>query len=318
MSEGSSDSESRDAPSGGSRRQWAVAILLFAATLISTHYSGALYALQRLPRSAGELAHGARFALPLMAILLSHELGHYIAARVHRVAVSPPFFLPVPTTLFGTMGAVIHMPGRIRTRNALFDIGAAGPLAGLAVAIPVLAYGLATSEIEVPPEGAQFEGHSLLFVAIRWLAKGPLPTGTDVTMNATALAGWAGLLVTMVNLLPVGQLDGGHVAYALFGKAQDGYGALVHRALPFAAVAVGLVEALRVRSGELGHTDMDAAPFAGLPWLVWFLVLHVMRRFAGREHPPTDDDMLSPRRRTLAWATLAIFPLTFMPAWMTS
>ena len=159
--------------------------------------------LRHPPTSLTELQTGWVFSVPLMAILLAHEFGHFFAGRYHRVDVSPPYFIPIPFFLLGTLGAVIQIRERIRSRNALLDIGAAGPLAGLAVALPVIIYGIATSPVEPLPEGPyMLEGRSLLYLGLLSWLKGPIPEGYDIMLTPTALAGWAGLLVTMINLLP--------------------------------------------------------------------------------------------------------------------
>lgn len=295
-------------------RTVALSVLLFVLTFLSTTYVGA----QNSGSAAPSFWDGLRFSVPLMSILLCHELGHYIAARIHRVPASPPLFVPMPLPPLGTMGAVILMSGRIARRNALLDIGAAGPLAGMAVALPVLIYGIATSEVGPLPEhtGYLAEGHSLLYVALLYLIKGPIPDGHDIQLSLTAFAGWAGLLVTMINLIPAGQLDGGHVAYALFGERQERFSKRVRAALLPIAVAVSLAYGLSAYlDGARGEALAEGfAP--GAHWAVWWLLLRFIVGRGKREHPKTDDDVLSPRRRVLAWATLALFVALFMPAWL--
>jgi len=288
-----------------------------ALTFASTFYVGAGMVLGRPPTSLAELQTGWVFSAPLMAILLAHEFGHFFAGRYHRVDVSPPYFIPVPFFLLGTMGAVIQIRERIRSRNALLDIGAAGPLAGMAVAVPVIIYGLATSPIEPLPEGPYIlEGRSLLYLGLLGWLKGPIPAGYDIMLTPTALAGWAGLLVTMINLLPFGQLDGGHVAYALLGHRQDRISRYVLRLLPLLAVIVsaayGIPSYLEGLRGE--RLTYDAS--AGMHWLVWAFVLWALTRATGPNHPPTEDTEVSPRRRIVGWFTLSLFVLLFMPAWI--
>ncbi|HEX3597238.1 MAG TPA: site-2 protease family protein, partial [Polyangiaceae bacterium] len=199
-------------------------VVLFLVTVPCVFLAGAHMTMPQADLLA-TLLSGWTFAVPFLGILLFHEFGHYIAARLHRVEASLPYFLPLPVlSPFGTMGAVISMRGRIRSRDALLDIGASGPLAGLFVAIPVLAYGLSLSTVgPIGAEHYQQEGQSLLYVAMKRLILGPIPAGMDVNLHPTAFAGWGGLLITMLNLLPWGQLDGGHVAYALFGPRQHVY-----------------------------------------------------------------------------------------------
>jgi membrane-associated protease RseP (regulator of RpoE activity) len=310
----SSEPPPLDGPHQHSRRTLAIAVLLFALTFVSTTFVGAI-------TSGVEHApwwRGLSYSIPLMSILLAHELGHYIAARLHRVRASPPFFIPFPIPPLGTMGAVILMPGRIARRNALLDIGAAGPLAGMCVALPVLIYGLITSPVLPMPPGATYlmEGRSLLYLALLALLKGPIPAGSDVLLNPAAFAGWAGLMVTMINLIPAAQLDGGHVAYALFGERQQRYSRWLRRALlPVAAIvslAYGIPALLAGKHGDA----LEAAFAPGTPWLLWWVVLRLMVGRGPHEHPPTDDTELSPRRRWVAWGTLLLFVLLFMPAWM--
>lgn len=290
------------------------AVVLFVLTFLSTTYVG----MQNSGLAAASFWEGLRYSVPLMSILLCHEFGHYIAARVHRVPASPPFFVPMPLPPLGTMGAVILMSGRIARRNALLDIGAAGPLAGMAVALPVLIYGIATSEVGPLPEHSGYlaEGHSLLYVALLWLIKGPIPAGHDIQLSLTAFAGWTGLLVTMINLIPAGQLDGGHVAYALFGERQERFSRRVRAALLPVAVAVSLFYGLSAYAEGVRGENLAAAFAPGAHWAVWWLLLRFIVGRGKREHPKTDDDTLSPRRRILAWATLGLFVALFMPAWL--
>jgi membrane-associated protease RseP (regulator of RpoE activity) len=295
-------------------RTIAGAVVLFLLTFLSTTYVGA----ENSGLAAPSFWEGLRYSVPLMSILLCHEFGHYIAARIHRVPASPPFFVPMPLPPLGTMGAVILMSGRIARRNALLDIGAAGPLAGMAVALPVLIYGISTSEVgPLPAHGGYLaEGHSLLYSALLWLIKGPIPAGHDIQLSGTAFAGWTGLLVTMINLIPAGQLDGGHVAYALFGERQERFSRRVRAALLPIGAAVSLYYGLSAYA-EGARGELLAEAFApGAHWAVWWLLLRVIVGRGKREHPPTDDDTLSPRRRVLAWATLALFIALFMPAWL--
>jgi membrane-associated protease RseP (regulator of RpoE activity) len=297
-----------------SARSFVLSVVLFVLTFLSTTYVGSQSSGDAVPR----FWSGLSYSVPLMSILLCHELGHYIAARVHRVPASPPFFVPMPFPPLGTMGAVILMRGRIARRNALLDIGAAGPLAGMAIALPVLIYGIATSPIGPLPEhtGYMIEGRSVLYLALLRLLKGPIPDGSDILLTPTAFAGWAGLLVTMINLIPAAQLDGGHVAYALFGERQEHYSRRVRRALLPIALLVSLAYGLpALLSGARGELLVQGfAP--GVHWLLWWFLLGIMVRRGGPEHPRTDDHVLSPRRRAVAWATLLLFLALFMPAWL--
>jgi membrane-associated protease RseP (regulator of RpoE activity) len=297
--------------------QWVLPSILMALTFVSTFYVGAGMVLGHPPVSLTELQMGWVFSLPLMAILLAHEFGHFFAGKYHDVDVSPPFFIPVPFFLLGTLGAVIQIRERIRSRDALLDIGAAGPLAGMTVAVPVIIYGIATSPIGPIPEVPYLlEGRSLVYLGLLTWLKGSIPQGYDIMLTPTALAGWAGLLITMINLLPFGQLDGGHVAYALLGRRQDQISRYVLRSLPVLAVIVSAAYGIPsyldgIRGERLGHDAM-----AGMQWLVWALVLWTLTRATGPNHPPTEDSQVSPRRRVAGWLTLSLFVLLFMPTWI--
>lgn len=310
----------------GAWRQWRLPLLLFGATLLSTLHVGASMAGAPPPAGLAEaldparLARGWPFAGPLMAILLSHEMGHYVLGRLRRIDVSPPYFVPVPFFLMGTAGAVIRIRSRIRSPNDLLDVGAAGPLAGLLVALPVLVYGLWTSPVaplEPSHGGYLVEGRSILYLGLLYLLKGPIPDGQDILLNPTAFAGWAGLLVTAINLLPVGELDGGHVAYAMFGPAQDRYSERLRRALPAVAVLVGLYHGGRAWAAGVRGEALIYEGLAGVHWLVWAVFLKVIVARTGGRHPPTDPgERLTPGRRRLGWLVLGLFVLLFMPSWL--
>ncbi len=297
--------------------QWGLPLLLMALTFASTLYVGAGMVLRHPPTSATELASGWVFSLPLMAILMAHEFGHFFAGKYHRVDVSPPYFIPVPFFLLGTLGAVIQIRERIRSRNALLDIGAAGPLAGMAVAIPVVIYGIATSPVEALPDSPYIlEGRSLLYLGLLYSLKGPIPLGHDIMLTPTALAGWAGLLVTMINLLPFGQLDGGHVAYALLGRRQDQLSRKLLRMLPLLAVIVSAAYGISAYLDGIRGDRLIYDAAAGMHWLVWAFVLWLLTRATGPDHPPTEDTEVSSRRRLVGWFTLSLFVLLFMPSWI--
>ncbi|AGC48603.1 M50 family peptidase [Myxococcus stipitatus DSM 14675] len=242
-------------------RYW-LHLLLLLLTVVTTFTSYLLYFHFQRPYSPGEISPEAAsralsFSLSLLAILGSHEMGHYVLARIHRVDTSLPYFIPLPVLGVGTLGAVIRIRDRIPSRNALVDIGAAGPLAGLVVALPILFWGLSHSTVvDAPTVPSQFPGESSLWVygrelftwvmakvthappapeetfqgvqtvfgdsllmkGLTWLALGPVPEGKDVLVHPVVIAGWFGLLVTLLNLMPIGQLDGGHLAFALLGR----------------------------------------------------------------------------------------------------
>ena len=313
------DAEGPPADSGAPEPfRWKLNLVLFLATVASVFLTGARY-VGVLPEPSGwrevlrTLPTGASFAVPLMAILLTHEFGHYIAARIHRVDASLPFFIPLPHfSPFGTMGAIISMRGRIRSRNALLDIGASGPLAGLVVAIPVLIVGLAHSRVGPAEAHGVQEGQSLLYIALKRLVLGPLPDGQDVFLGPMAFAGWTGLFITALNLIPIGQLDGGHIAYALFGLRQNRYARILHLSL-LGMFVLNLVRFMIPVAKEHAWSHAGQAFGNALPWLVWFVLLQLIMRGGGQDHPPTEPGELSPVRRGIALFSLVLFVLLFMP-----
>jgi membrane-associated protease RseP (regulator of RpoE activity) len=285
---------------------WRTNLWLFVATI------GSVFATFWNPHEPARAAalHAGQFTAALLGILLSHEFGHFIAARIHKVDATLPFFIPLPIlSPFGTMGAVIRMRSVIPTRRALLDIGAAGPLAGLVVAIPLYAWGAARSHVvPVDAAGVGLElGNSLLLRLLdRWFAP-PVPEGMDLLLSPVAFAAWAGMFVTMINLLPVGQLDGGHVAFSLFGPKQNRIAHWVHRSmLAFFFVSVASFGARDLRSGltlsYLGRHVNDS-----LFWLVWFEVLAVLGSVSG---PPRGSEggvrPLGTRTRLFATVGLAL------------
>jgi len=287
--------------------------LLLALTFASTTFVPLIW-------NGSTLVQALSFSVPLMAILLSHELGHYIAARIHRVRASLPFFIPLPLPPLGTMGAVILMPDEIKNRNALLDIGAAGPLAGLAVALPVLVYGIATSPIELLPTtpGTVYyvEGKSILYLGLLYALKGPIPDGYDIMLSNTAFAGWAGLLVTMLNLIPSLQLDGGHIAHALLGDRQERISRWVRKALVPLGLGIALYHGGSAYLSGVSGQALESQVTVGAQWLVWGALLYWMSMGQDREHPATEGEPLSARRKIVAACTLALFVLLFMPVWL--
>ena len=190
----------------------------------------------------------------------------------------------------------------------------------MVVALPVLVYGLHQSPVEpMTLTGAYImEGRSALYMAVLYLLKGPIPKGYDVMLSPCALAGWAGFLVTMINMIPFGQLDGGHVAYALFGPRQDRLSARMIWVLAILAVVVSLGYGIPSMMADDPAYIQEGNFYAGVPWLVWAGMLLLMRRYGGSDHPPTDDDVLSPKRRLIAAGTLVLFLLLFMPSMVRS
>jgi membrane-associated protease RseP (regulator of RpoE activity) len=271
-----------------------VPILLGILTFLSVHLTYViLYEAHDFSLDAilSNLHKGWPFTLSLLGILLTHELGHYIMARRHGVAVTLPYLIPFPLSLFGTMGAVIRMKDLPPDRRAMLHIGAAGPLAGLALAIPITLIGLSLSQVGPLPEtgGYIMEGNSLLYALLKIVTFGRfLPSGgEDVLLNGMALAGWAGLLVTSFNLMPAGQLDGGHIAYALLGRRA--------RHVTWGVLAVLLI--------------LSAVVWQG--WLIWAILIFMLAR---QQVPPMNDvSRLGSMERTLAVAMLVIFVLVFAP-----
>lgn len=301
-------------------------LILFILTLISVMVTGGLYAFQGdMPDSTWQLIlqlarSGWPFALSLLAILSAHEFGHYFAGRRNQVQVSLPYFVPFPLSFFGTMGAFINMRSLPKNRRALFDLAVAGPLSGLVVTILVLLIGLNLSELSVLPSappasgGLQMEGNSLLYLLLKFAVFGrflpepaslsgaglllhwasyfftgqPFPWGSvDVMLHPVAWAGWAGILVTGINLIPAGQLDGGHIFYALFGKHAS------ERFFPFIVAGLGVMG------------------FFWSGWWLWAALVFLL----GRRHAEPLDQVteLDPKRRWLGYLALVIFILTFIP-----
>jgi membrane-associated protease RseP (regulator of RpoE activity) len=245
---------------------WRNNALLFLATVASAFFT-------RFEIVHAGPGDAAAYTAALMAILLAHEFGHFIAARIHRVDASLPYFIPLPyVSPFGTLGAIIRMRSPIPTRRALLDIGAAGPLAGLALAIPLYAWGYAHSQIVRigDVDGGVTLGSSLLMRLLERLFGPALPEGTDMFLSPVAFAGWVGMFVTMINLVPLGQLDAGHVAYALFGPRQNVIARWVHRSmLIFFFVSLGSFVARDVRAG-MGLWHFGRHVDNSLFWLMLF------------------------------------------------
>jgi membrane-associated protease RseP (regulator of RpoE activity) len=259
---------------------------------------------------------GIAFGATLMGILTCHELGHYIAGRRHGVDVSLPYFIPLPPPTLGTLGAVIRMNKPIDDRGKLFDVGAAGPIAGLVVAIPLLVIGLYLSELGPPTEGSFIEGNSILYALLKFAVFGRwLPgDGIDVQLHPMAFAAWVGLLVTMINLMPIGQLDGGHIAKSALGDSHEKWSGRLHVALPIIGMAVGTAMLAQARAADLDWSEAIRYGGNGLtPWMVWTILLGWMRRNAGEYHPPVGEMPLDPTRKKLAFAMLVIFVLIATP-----
>ena len=304
-------------------RVW-VNILLFILTVLSVMFAGTIYSYSGpVPTDAlGQIwtlfTHiwvGWPFAVSLLSILLAHEFGHYFVGRAHGAAVTLPYFIPFPLPPLGTMGAFIQLKSLPKNKRALFDLAIAGPLAGLVVAIPVLLYGLSLSTLDIVKaiQGSWAEGNSILYLLAKYVIFGkllpapanlsgipllihwisyffvgkPAPIGSmDVMIHSVAMAGWAGILVTFLNLIPAGQLDGGHILYSVFGKR-------VNRIIPII----------------LGVTIVLGFFWSG--WWLWAFLIFLM----GRSHAEPLDQItqLDPRRKALAALMLVIFLLVLTP-----
>ncbi len=310
-------------PQESRSRLW-VNALLFVLTILATLFVGTFWSDQVPPEAdlAWLVTHlwiGWPFALSLMVILTGHELGHYFAGRYYKVPVSLPYFIPMPVPPLGTMGAFIVMKGQSLNRRQMLTVGAAGPLVGFVLAVPILILGLSLSTVEPmtgPAPGTMIflEGNSLLYLLLKLAVFGqilpgsgspltvlaalsevgaallgtfPIDSGYDVFIHPVALAGWAGLLVTAFNLLPVGQLDGGHVLYSLVGQ----------RARKLTWPIIGLLLLLGILFWQ--------------GWLLWAALIF----FFGQSHPDPLDDVtrLDTPRKIVAIVVLLIFVLTFTP-----
>jgi membrane-associated protease RseP (regulator of RpoE activity) len=292
--------------------------LLFLATVASVFVTGLTIGWSsQEPTRAVAMTRAAEFTAALLGILLAHEFGHFIAARLHKVDASLPYFLPLPiVSPFGTMGAVIRMRSVIPTRRALLDIGAAGPLAGLALAIPIYAIGVSRCELvgldtlgALGGDSMQFGDSLLMRMLDHWFAT-PIPEGMDRLVSPLEHAGWAGMFVTMINLIPVGQLDGGHVAFALFGPRQNRIAQWVHRSmLVFFFVSVASFVARDVHAG-VGLWHLGRHVNNSIFWLVWFEVLAILGTLSAPPHV-SSDDRLGTRTRIFAIASLALMAGVF-------
>ncbi|UCB52545.1 MAG: site-2 protease family protein [Candidatus Zixiibacteriota bacterium] len=280
-------------------------IILFLLTVITTLFVGTLMNQVNPVRHPHLIYKGASFAVPLLLILIFHEFGHYLVSKKAGIKVSLPYFIPGPT-LFGTFGAVIRSKSPFKSRRDLLGVGAAGPIAGFIVSVIVLIGGLAHSQtVDASSLDMQISGHSVTFVVrefsgsvlivgqslvfkfLAWFSLAHVAQGHIVQLSPAAFAGWAGILVTMLNLLPIGQLDGGHIMYALLGRNQR----KVALVATFALIPLGY--------------------FLWFGWFVWVVLVLLIK--VG--HPPTLDDQVSldAKRKVIGWLAMLIFILSFTP-----
>jgi membrane-associated protease RseP (regulator of RpoE activity) len=280
--------------------KWWLHILLFVLTFASTTIVGGLV-WGSLPEEMARLSlpqlltdprvylAGLKFSIPLLTILSCHEMGHYVAARRHGLTVTPPFFIPFPVPFLGigTLGAVIRIKDPIRNKRELLDVGAAGPIAGFAALVPFLAYGIAASEVGQAPAGGTYLefGEPLIYRLLESLIRPGIGDDMTLWLHPTGVAAWFGILITLLNLLPFAQLDGGHIAYALFGHW--------HRLLawPLLGMLAGL-------------------GFVWPGWWLWVVIAVVLNP----RHPRLWDENrpLDRRRQLIGWIAIAIFVLCFV------
>ena len=283
-------------------RYW-IHILWFLSTLVTTTYYGfyshyAGFELTLHPAALKQVVampwyiYGLLYSAPMLLILGAHEFGHYYYCRRHNVDASLPYFLPAPLPLTGTVGAVIRIREAFPSIRALFDIGVAGPIAGFVVLVPFLWWGVTLSgAAKIPPSpDVVYFGEPLLFKLMAWLHFGTLPQGVDIILHPMGFAAWFGMLATAMNLLPFGQLDGGHIAYAVFGPRA--------RYISMATLAATLL--LVVRS---------------FSWISMAIIMLAMAFFLGLRHPTVVDEgtPLDSNRRIVAIIALVIFVLCFTP-----
>jgi len=287
------------------RNIW-INILLFVLTIISTIFVGInlsvnftyIDVLLKNPQASLELemaknpqviALGIIYAAVLMAILLGHELGHFLSCRYYRINATLPYFIPAPT-LIGTLGAFIKIKSPITKKHQLFDIGVAGPLTGFILSMPALIYGLSLSKLTPslgPEQGGISFGEPLLLKILSKVIFKDIPPGHDIYLHPVAFAGWVGILVTSFNLFPVGQLDGGHISYSLLGQRS--------RKVANFFLLVFFVMGI----------------FFWIGWFIWALII----LFLGLRHPRVLDEgaPLSPGRKIIGLATVLIFIFSFIP-----
>lgn len=289
-------------------------IILFLLTVATTFITGLSF--------GGDILSAVSFSVALLFILGSHEMGHYYYGKKYGVDITPPYFIPAPPIIspIGTFGAFIKIKSPISTKRALFDIGIAGPLAGIVATIPVLIIGIKLSSIvevsqQLEEGGGLVLGTPIIMSIFSYLFYGPIPEGYDLFVHPVAFAGWVGLFVTALNLIPSGQLDGGHITYSLFSKKYHRYISLIMIGL---LIIFGLGTELLLEIGNdllgTGFTWFTSAVpvFEGWPgWILWAVLLTLM----GTRHPPTmyEETDLNWKRKLLSVLSLLIFIGCFTP-----
>lgn len=262
-------------------------VMLFLMTVFSTLFVGAAMEGGNPMYDWTEIFKGIPFAGTLLAIIGCHEFGHYFMCKKHKVEATLPYFIPAPT-IIGTLGAVIKIRSPIKTTKALFDIGAAGPIAGFIVALPVIYFGLQSSEIRetAAGQGGMVFGDPLIMKAAIWMILGEVPEGFTVYISSVGFAGWVGMLVTAFNLMPLGQLDGGHIAYAMIGERQS----------------------------KLGYMTFMALILLSLIWWGWVIWI-ILAVFMKIRHPAgmTKIEPLDPLRKRIGYLCLVMFVICFIP-----
>ncbi len=292
-------------PTGPSRREWFISALLFILTFISTTFAGVLYMREDIGffslffyalANPGILLYGLPFSFTFIIILLAHELGHFVACRYYKIRCTPPYFLPLPISIAGTLGAFIRIKSPFQNKRALFDVGVAGPIAGFVFVIPALFVGISHSYLIAKGSvtGGYSIGEPMIFRLVGRLLLGYAPERQDMMAHPIAMAAWFGLLATSLNLFPIWQLDGGHIAYAILGRK-------LQKKLSVAAT-VALI----------------AISFLGWPipsYLVFGVLLLVFGLRVSFFHPATlsDEEEIGPGRIFVGLLALTILILSFTP-----
>jgi membrane-associated protease RseP (regulator of RpoE activity) len=305
---------------GPSRREWLTSVALFCITVISTTFAGLVYPFsntdifttaRNVALNPALLLYGLPYSVPLLTILLAHEMGHFLACRYYGMNCTPPFFIPLPISIAGTLGAFIRIKSQFRNKRALFDTGIAGPLAGFIFLLPALVIGIGMSHV-LPKSAMQAGlfsfGEPLIFRLAGKLVLGYSPQSQAIFAHPIAMAAWFGLLATSLNLLPIWQLDGGHIAYAIFGRR-------VQKTMTKWLAGALLAFSLLMSSGNLFRLFGWAIPLPNFSYLFFGLLLFILGLRSNFYHPPTleEDEKLGIGRIILGIIALAILIVSFIP-----